>query len=45
MKTDKDFIEFLHKELVDMMYAGEINGDILKVFHKIIAKWKKATEC
>lgn len=44
MKTDKDFIEYLQKELIDMIYDKEISSDVMKVFNKIIAKWKEATE-
>ena len=44
MKTDEDFIKFLQKELVDMIYNKEIDGDDMKVYNKIVAKWRKKNE-
>lgn len=34
-------IEWLHKELVDLMYNGELSSNIMDIFHKIIAKWER----
>lgn len=42
--TDSDFIEFLHKELVEAMYNREISSDAMTVFHKIISKWRKQND-
>lgn len=38
-KTDQEFISFLHKELVDLMYERKISSDVMSVFHQIIGKW------
>lgn len=47
-KTDRDFINFLHKELVELMYDREIQGkqaeEILDLFHQIIHKWEQKND-
>ena len=32
---------WLHKVLIDQMYDGMANEDVLKVYYKIIARWEK----
>lgn len=44
MKTDKDFIDFLQKELVDMIYDKKTKSENMKVFNKIVAKWKRGQD-
>lgn len=41
LKSDKKFIEFLHKELVELMFERKINSDTISQFHQIIAKWEQ----
>ena len=37
-------IEWLHKELIDLMYDGKATEDVLHVFHRLIGKWEKQNE-
>ena len=39
-KKDIDFIEWLRKELVDMLYNDEISSDVMKIFYTLIERWK-----
>ena len=34
-------VDWLHKELVDLVFNDEISSDQMKVFHKLIAKWRE----
>ena len=43
-KTIDDFITFLNKELVELMFNGEISSDHMSKYHQIITKWKKQEE-
>ena len=36
-----DFINFVRKELVEMIFKGEIDGKEMEIFLKIIGKWKE----
>lgn len=34
-------IDWLRKELTEMVFNGEISSDIMAVFFKLIARWKE----
>lgn len=45
VQTEKAIpIEWLHKELIDLMYDGKAKEDALHVFHRLIGKWEKQNE-
>ena len=33
-------IDWLHKQLIEMMYQGEIRSDQITTYHKLIGRWK-----
>ena len=35
-------VEWLHKQLVDMLYNREIHSDYMSAFHRIIARWEES---
>lgn len=37
-------ISWLHKQLIDLMYDGYANEDVMQVYYKVIAKWEKENE-
>lgn len=37
-------ISWLHKQLIDLMYDGYANEDVIQVYYKVIAKWEKENE-
>lgn len=37
-------IDWLHKELIDLMYDGKAKEEALHVFHRLIGKWEKQNE-
>lgn len=37
-------ISWLHKELIDLMYDGYADEDVLQVYYKVIAEWEKENE-
>ena len=43
---DKDYIsiKWLQKTLVDLLYDRKINHEVMDVFIKIIAKWRRENE-
>lgn len=41
MRTDKEFIEYLRKELVDLLYERKMSSDVMNIFHKLIHKWEE----
>ena len=40
-QSTTDFINFVRKELVEMIFNGEIDGKEMETFLKIIGKWKE----
>jgi len=42
--TDNDFIEWLRKELYEMLYNREIDHDVLMVYIRLIHKWRVRNE-
>lgn len=40
-QSTTDFINFVRKELVEMIFNGEIDGKEMEIFLKIIGKWKE----
>lgn len=34
-------VEWLHKELIELMYERKLSEELLKVFHEIIKKWEE----
>ena len=44
--TERDYlpIEWMRKELYEMLYKREISYDELNVYIKLIARWRKETE-
>ena len=43
-KTADDFITWLHKELVELMYENKLSSDHMTTYHKLIAKWRQNNE-
>ena len=43
---DKDFIniEWMYKQLTDMLYERKIDHDVMKVFYKLVADWRRKNE-
>jgi len=39
VKDDWISVEYLHKKLVDMVFAREISSDVMQIFFRIISKW------
>lgn len=37
-------ISWLHKQLIDLMYDGYANEDVMQVYYEVIAKWEKENE-
>lgn len=42
--TDNDFIEWLRKELYEMLYNREIDHDVSMVYIRLIHKWRVENE-
>ena len=40
-RSADEFISYLHKELVELMYNNKLSSEHMNVYHKIIAKWKE----
>ena len=43
-KSADDFIDYLHKELVELMFNNKLSSDHMAIYHQIIAKWKEQNE-
>lgn len=45
IQTEKAIpVAWLHKQLIDLMYDGYANEDVMQVYYKVIAKWEKENE-
>lgn len=40
-KTDKEFIQYLYENLINLMYDDELSSDVLKIFYNLTAMWEK----
>lgn len=40
-RSDEEFIDFLRKELIEMMFERTISSEDMIIYHKIISKWEK----
>lgn len=43
-KTVEEFITWLHKQLIEMMYNKELSSEQMTIYHKLIAKWREENE-
>lgn len=40
MKTDKDFITWFHKKIIDLMYDNKISVEVWKLFQDLVKEWQ-----
>ena len=44
MRTDKDFIAWFHKKIVDLVYEKKLSSEVWKLFQEIVKEWEKQNE-
>ena len=44
VKNADDFIAWLYKELIEMIYNRKITSEQMSIYHKLVAKWREENE-